>query len=1773
MSDHPLDQLNSHTPSSDSASSIVRIRRRDKFREFWSLSKSKTKEVKLKISNQSPHSRLSSQQLTRPLSVLSQASNLPSGDNQSTPSRTAQEKALSAPLNEARVLEMIFAENVPKPTMKTELPQLQQRIEMTQQLVYCNALLLRDTLSPLKAATGEAAKCGGSLVLREPVLDKTELDWIEATKKDRMEADRLRWLATRMVEEFVADAGKDSTKIADIIALGPVLEKEPYHKLLVTFIKEFDDSCTLDVVILQGLVQLVQDASPGYLVSDDLIKILGILRVHLQGTHQQSAEHSYHLTLAVSRILDVMADHKVQDLYRVLEHEPLSDVLSGLKGSSDPYLLYQACYAFQALQYVPDDESALRAVLRHSTGVVHGLVNVTAVFKLDLASVLEGLGNLQEALGGMISVAGIVYEGVSSLMESGRGVLGSLKEGLGSGQRRLWYPAVKAASAFAQAGQLEDLKKLIFEAPCRRDPLFQWGVCQLLGEIAVDPAWSISARQQTVGLFGHLCQHDKDWGQDESVKAWMLTIITKLGTSDRSVNATASALLQDLTVDQSALIKHPYPLNTRLPLPSASPLLAKVQNIQYLEYELHKFRLQRLAEEHLSVFIPPMAKANPQARDDDIFPLMEKVQEFLASDRHVMLILGDSGSGKSTFNTHLEAKLWKSYACGSSIPLFINLPAIDEPNCDMIEKQLRSDNFNDEQIRELKLHRQFILICDGYDESQQLVNLHKSNMLNQPGRWDTKMVISCRTQYLGQDYRSRFMPQSRDHYAYPAVELFQEAVITPFSREQIQSYIEQYVPLEPRTWTTKDYMDRLTTIPNLMDLVRNPFVLTLALEALPLVTEGKQDLSAIDISRVQLYDTFVKHWLDVNKRRLESNALSAKDREILDQLLEAGFTSMGVDYSIGLASAIFEKQNGNPVVRYTHLKDNNTWRVDFFGPDPEVRLLRESSPLTRSGSLFRFLHRSMQEYFYSRSVFDPSSHDDHDQFGPQSDIGSTDPALLDTEGPLFKRNLLTEPSVIQFLCERVKQHPDFEKQLLAVIEQSKTDATVATAAANAISILVRAGVRFNSADLRGSRIKGADLSDGQFDHAEFQGADLRGVNFARSWLRRADFGNAQMDGVRFEELPHLDMQTLVKRVAFSPNGKMFAVCLGNGGVITYDTTTWTRVHQYEQQSKVTSFAFSPNNQHLAFGNKDTTCRLWDSVSGETLLVMEGHTKWLRSVAFSPCGKQIASGSDDSTIRLWSSETGECLFVLNGHEKAVLSAEYSADGRRLVSTSHDGTIRVWDPETGAPEADWVIPHVHGTRVAPSSDGKQFALRISERRNEICLMDAITGETGLILSDDGTRVQVIVFSPIGDLIVSSSEDETVRLWDSSSGQLISRFTGHGKRITTCAISPDGLQIASGDLGGIIRLWEVNINRSSPVTQKRAEGTAAYSHDGLFVISYHDDYTVLRWDSSTGASRSIPCSSTFDVISVAISPNGRWFANGCRNGNIRLLNVRTDVDERLLLGPSSDPIIGLSFSRCGRWLASCDRGVLLWDLDSTNDQVKVVAEASDEHARAYVAFSPAGDQIAVAFLSRSARIRLFDPRATDFRQPLKELCLSDTLFALNYSPDGQRLVIGTGISEALLLWDLQSDKPNVKLEGHTDTVNSVAYSPCSKWILSGSDDKTVRLWSGEVDSWSCVAVVSGCLEAVVSVAWNPVVPLEFVTGSKDGSVRVWQISGAKAGDVSVRMQWGSHIGRLCITDLTFKGAVGLSPIYSKLLVQRGAIGASVLPEGDEPEEGKSE
>ncbi|KAF9139622.1 hypothetical protein BGX30_007676, partial [Mortierella sp. GBA39] len=244
MNNHPLDQLDTNVPDKDSCNNAhPPLRKRDKFRKFFGVPKSLVK-VEAKSSTQSLDSQDPSQQSTRSFGATLD------DDNQDNPLPIAQ--------TEDFLRSVIFPENVAKPAVKTALPGLQDRIERTDQLLYCNMLFLQDSIisSPFGAGE-EIATDDLANAPQAPILDKCEQKWLTKIKEDPVAQDRLLWLVTRMVDTFVKDSTKDSTKVAETVALGPVLQEESYRKLLSSFIADFDDSRILDVNLLQGLVQLV----------------------------------------------------------------------------------------------------------------------------------------------------------------------------------------------------------------------------------------------------------------------------------------------------------------------------------------------------------------------------------------------------------------------------------------------------------------------------------------------------------------------------------------------------------------------------------------------------------------------------------------------------------------------------------------------------------------------------------------------------------------------------------------------------------------------------------------------------------------------------------------------------------------------------------------------------------------------------------------------------------------------------------------------------------------------------------------------------------------------------------------------------------------------------------------------------------------------------------------------------------------------------------------------------------------------------------------------------------------------------------------------------------------------------------------------------------------------------------------------------------------------------------------------------------------------------
>ncbi|KAG0271483.1 hypothetical protein BGZ95_000701 [Linnemannia exigua] len=881
--------------------------------------------------------------------------------------------------------QVITLRNVGKPMFRTSLPEFGRRFSSTLQLAYSHRLLPKKSSSPPPIA-GLVIEADDDVPEME--FDVDEEAWMTAIGKDSIEQGRVCWLTAQVVAEFHKVTHRDVTAIEEVVLLGAVLERKDYRSVLSCLIGQLEREILLECGLLQGLVQLLQDASQGYLIDDDLIRILRVLRRRLRDTYMAlgeeehaASDHIYHLVTAVSRVLDAMMDGNVKGLNRTEDHTPLLVILAEMKHSSDPYLKFQATYAWQALQFVGNDESPLQAALRFGGGVAMTTLSVASVFKFDVDHLLNGLHELGLAAGQAYDVAKSGVEGAKAFRDGGEGVIDSMLKGFRSGHKRAWYPALQGARVCIREGRLAKLQRVVYEAPCRREREFQLGICQLLGELALDPIWESNIREQIVDFLGVLYEDDEQWGSDADVKNTINVILCYIVKhAEQIIQHRAVIVMQGLTFSGAGSLPRLYPLTARLPHPPTSLLLSKVPRLPSIEYGLHRMMEQRRQEHRETVYIPPLAKeirptsiynakdGSEEETEVEPFLLMDRVMEFLSSEQQVFLILGDSGSGKSIFNTHLESVLLKAYKFGGSIPLYIHLPDLENPLKELIPEHLGSFDFSEEDIRELKQDREFIIICDGYDEKQLSENLHKSNMLNR--RWSTKMIISCRTSYVAPDYQRLFQPQPINHHDPPTFHLFQEVAIVPFSPNQINRYVEQFVQETEvhkwfggrAVWSAELYMEKLAQVPGVMSLAKNPFLLILSLRALPKILAGVFDVKTIGVTRKELYETFVKQWLEAYKTRLFSTKFDAQKRATLEELSE-DFTATAIDFLKNLALNIVQRQQGNYVVRYKHTDDKGTWKVEYFGPHPKVSLLREASPLTKTGHLHRFIHHSLLEYF------------------------------------------------------------------------------------------------------------------------------------------------------------------------------------------------------------------------------------------------------------------------------------------------------------------------------------------------------------------------------------------------------------------------------------------------------------------------------------------------------------------------------------------------------------------------------------------------------------------------------------------------------------------------------------------------------------------------------------------------------------------------------------------------------------------------------------------
>ncbi|KAF8537817.1 vegetative incompatibility protein HET-E-1 [Trichophaea hybrida] len=526
-------------------------------------------------------------------------------------------------------------------------------------------------------------------------------------------------------------------------------------------------------------------------------------------------------------------------------------------------------------------------------------------------------------------------------------------------------------------------------------------------------------------------------------------------------------------------------------------------------------------------------------------------------------------------------------------------------------------------------------------------------------------------------------------------------------------------------------------------------------------------------------------------------------------------------------------------------------------------------------------------------------------------------------------------------------------------------------------------------------------------------------------------------------------------VAFSPDGQLLASLSRDNTIRLWDPSTGASRSTLEGHSGgVNAVAFSPDGQLLASASEDRTVRLWDPSTGASRSTLEGHSDRVIAVAFSPDSQLLASASRDNTIMLWDPSTGASRSTLEGHSHAVIAVAFSPDGQLLASTSWDNTIRLWDPSTGASRSTFE-GHSDGVNaVAFSPDGQLLASASWD--NTIRLWDPSTGASRSTLEGHLGRVSAVAFSPDGQLLASASEDRTVRLWDPSTGASGSTFEchsnevsavafspdGHSDGVFSVAFSPDGQLLASASWDNTIRLWDP----STGASRSTLEGylgrvfPVAFSPDGQLLVSASEDNTVRLWDPSTGASGSSLEGHSNGVNAMAFSPDGQLLASAFWDNTIRLWDPSTEASRSTLEG-HSDGVNAVAFSPDGQLLASAswDNTIKLWD--PSTGALRSTLEGHSDGVIA-VAFSPDGQLLASA--SEDNTIRLWD---IEMKETIQVLDIGFLSPELSFSNDGLYLQTSEGNLDVQHFTHCES--------GSQSNLSSYPLSISEHWVRWGTEN----------------------------------------------------------------------------------------------------------------------
>lgn len=558
------------------------------------------------------------------------------------------------------------------------------------------------------------------------------------------------------------------------------------------------------------------------------------------------------------------------------------------------------------------------------------------------------------------------------------------------------------------------------------------------------------------------------------------------------------------------------------------------------------------------------------------------------------------------------------------------------------------------------------------------------------------------------------------------------------------------------------------------------------------------------------------------------------------------------------------------------------------------------------------------------------------------------------------------------------------------------------------------------------------------------------------------------------------------------------------------------VPQVGHSRHISSVSFSSDGALMATasGIDDGVLKIWDVKAKHLLHTLDGEDY----AALSPDGSLVVSGNVGGPIKVWSTKTWELIKTLDGGGPLVFSADgkflisdgISADG--MVTNGEDtgpreGALMRWDTTTWAPQ---VLQFGHEAAISAMSittDGRFVATGSFDE--SIKVWDMKTGEIVRTFKE-GVRVPAsIAISPDGETLAVSYRDgsASVEVWDISAGK-IDREISHSKYVTQLAFSRDGALLGAACLDGKTRLFDP----SSGAEKQSFDGSGhvAFSTDNTSFV--HGDHSLTMRSLGGDKLHEFEANESL-VFQTAFSPDGKKLITTDARGRVDTWDVRTGklLKTRAIETAEEARTGELILSTTGALVARrpfVGAKVRVWSTQTGKLEYEVELEdiatirgisfaPNDKEIVLEGANGPEGTEIVWWSLEEGAQLN-----ATKF---------SGYMSVDGFIDDGKNVaLVSLGSTRksrlSLKLWNRETGLlESIKAKDIPPFAGDVDFAGHGELIALGDVDNTIKLWSRSESKF--VATLSKHDDLVDLLEFSPDGRL-LATGGWDESVKIWDV-----------------------------------------------------------------